>query len=759
MVKTRAGGTPRLNIVQPLDEAMFPADISAPTFRWEDPSAECDAWLVEFAFAGGRHLEFSSALREWAPSDEEWKTIQRNSLESETTVTITGRDSASPAKALSSGSISITTSQDEVAAPLFYREVNLPFREAVKDPSQIRWRFGTVSSRQQPPVVLERLPVCGNCHSFSADGAVLGLDVDYANDKGSYAISPVSRYMTLDREKIISWKDYRRADSEPTFGLLSQVSPDGRYVISTVQDLSVFVPRHDLAFSQLFFPIKGILVVYDRSTREFRALPGADDKQFVQSNPVWSPDGKWIVFARSKTYQLRKRTPSRSMLLSPEECDEFLQGKEMFRFDLYRLAFNGGSGGVPEPLAGASHNGMSNYFPKFSPDGKWIVFCKANSFMLLQPDSELNIIPAEGGSARRLRCNTSRMNSWHSWSPNSKWLVFSSKVYSPYTQLFLTHIDEEGNSSVPVVLSWFTQPDRAANIPEFVNTRGDAIQKIAVDFLDDGNYYRAAIEYIVKGEAEGAVPLLRKALKINPKNAAAHVELAGALARVGGTEEAKDHLAKVFELHRDGPQSEDLAEAHARLGFLLYNERQLPQASDHCRQALAVKPDHYQARATLGLIQLDLGDVTEGEANLARAHREGPEDAFTNYAWGNLLYRQGRPTEAAVLYRLALKEQPDLVPAILGLASVGMMQQRAEQHNGEEPLVLAQRACELTHHKDLSALRILAGAYALAGRFADAISTSKDALRIADANGDTKSAAGIREMLKLYEQIQARKRP
>ena len=35
--------------------------------------------------------------------------------------------------------------------------------------------------------------------------------------------------------------------------------------------------------------------------------------------------------------------------------------------------------------------------------GSWIVFCKARSYMLLQRDSELYIIPAEGGEARRLR--------------------------------------------------------------------------------------------------------------------------------------------------------------------------------------------------------------------------------------------------------------------------------------------------------------------------------------------------------------------
>ena len=39
------------------------------------------------------------------------------------------------------------------------------------------------------------------------------------------------------------------------------------------------------------------------------------------------------------------------------------------------------------------------------------------------------------------------MNSWHSFSPNGRWLVFSSKSRSPYTQMFLTHVDEQGNDT------------------------------------------------------------------------------------------------------------------------------------------------------------------------------------------------------------------------------------------------------------------------------------------------------------------------
>ena len=59
----------------------------------------------------------------------------------------------------------------------------------------------------------------------------------------------------------------------------------------------------------------------------------------------------------------------------------------------------------------------------------------------------LYIVPSTGGEARPLRSNLKTMNSWHSFSPNGRWLVFSSKTPSFYTRLYLTHIDEDGNSS------------------------------------------------------------------------------------------------------------------------------------------------------------------------------------------------------------------------------------------------------------------------------------------------------------------------
>ncbi|MCX6866496.1 MAG: hypothetical protein NTV46_09815, partial [Verrucomicrobia bacterium] len=383
-------GRDGLEIVYPLDASVFPPEIAAPTFRWRDKDSKADAWLVAIEFAGGKQpLKALTRTAEWTPTPEQWREVTTGSQAAQAKLTVLGVNRAAANKILSSGTIRIGTSRDEVGAPIFFREVNLPFLTAVTDPAKyIRWRLGPISSPQPPPIVLEKLAVCGNCHSFSKDGATLAMEVDSGNEKGGYAIAPVKEEIDLDPSKVIDWNDYKRDAEEPTFGLLCQISPDGRYVVGTVKDRALAVYKPDIMFSQLFFLIKGYLAIYDRETKTIRALPGADDPEFVQTNPSWSPDGRAIVFARSrsKAYNPESLRKSRSVLVPQKEAEEFLSGGKTFLYDLYRIPFNEGRGGKAEPIIGASNNGMSNYFAKYSPDGKWIVFCKARSFMLLQPD-------------------------------------------------------------------------------------------------------------------------------------------------------------------------------------------------------------------------------------------------------------------------------------------------------------------------------------------------------------------------------------
>jgi tetratricopeptide (TPR) repeat protein len=734
-----------LTIHYPLDKTLFPPEIVPPTFHWEDGNSRSNMWLVSLGFQDDEdRLNFVCREPNWTPQRQQWETIKKRSMEREVRITILGIRHRITTRILSAGRISIKTSKDPVGAPLFYREVNLPFIDAVKDPSHIRWRFGSISSPRQPPIILENLPVCGNCHSFPKDGKTLAMDVDYANSKASYVVTQVAEQMTLAPKDIITWNDYRKEDGQQTFGLLSQISPDGRYVLSTVKDASVFVPKPDLAFSQLFFPVKGILCVYDRDTGTFASLPGADDPQFVQSNPSWSPDGQYIVFARTRAYKLKNISGPRKVLLTPEECKEFLEDGKPFLFDLYRILFNGGKGGEPEPIEGASNNGMSNFFAKYSPDGQWIVFCKAKSYMLLQPDSELYIIPAEGGTARRLRCNTSRMNSWHSFSPNGRWLVFSSKANSPYTQLFLTHINEQGQSSPAVLLNHFTSSDRAANIPEFINVKPTAIKRIREQFLDDFSYLRAASEFIKGDDFVGAERQCRKSLELNPKNAKAHAVLGIALVRQDKLDEANGHLLEAIRLDPTD------YEAHYTLGQAMTRQKKFDDAIRQFSEVLRLRPDYTQAHGYMGSLLLAKGTLDQAAAHLLQALSLDPNYVDAHYNMGQLMLRLKKLDEAIGHLSQAVALKPDDAQAHYKLAMA-----LAQHQQPGQAIVHYTKAVSLEPQVDTSTglNHLLASHYAEIRRFREAASYEEKALKLARAAGREKLVQEFEKRLKVYKQL------
>src|SRR5450759_1960593 len=156
----------------------------------------------------------------------------------------------------------------------------------------------------------------------------------------------------------------------------------------------------------------------------------------------------------------------------------------------------------------------------------------------MRPDSQLYIVPFKGGAARRLRSNTPRMNSWHSFSPNGRWLVFSSKGRSVYTQMYLTHIDENGDDSPAILIEDATAANRAVNIPEFLNIPPDGLQKISAPATEFYRLYNVAAGLAQKGQHAEAILAWKKAIQLEPEDANAHFHLGTSLQRQGQFEEA-----------------------------------------------------------------------------------------------------------------------------------------------------------------------------------------------------------------------------
>ena len=488
--KVQQKSTP-LTFLYPFNGALFPNEFPAPAFQWNDPDASVREWRIKLYLKNDSYcIDTLVNCKSWKPSEMQWDSLKMLSGGK----TIYAELQRSTGKSVKKR-IHFSISGDNVAAPILYREVILPFVSAEANLDSLAYRLVNVGSPEPPYFSMKKFMVCANCHSFSSDGKTIALDLDAAKrDKGGYFIADITDTIVFDTSNYISWN---KLQERATFGMFSKISPTGRYIVTTIKDRVInenfeYLPEN-IPFSQLFFPVNGVLAIYDREENKIWELPGANMEEFVQSNAFWTPDGKNILFCRAKALEY---TGDKNEIRVNDQAltDQFVNRERDFKFDIYTIPFNNGKGGVATPVMGASNNGKSNYFPAVSPDGKWLVFCQADNYMLLNPDSKLYIVPAEGGKARKLKCNLPLMNSWHAWSPNSKWVVFSSKGLSIYTDLFLTHIDEKGNASVPVLIETVRRKSRAANYPEFVDIPPDQKFNMVYNYVNLDHIVRAMLQ-------------------------------------------------------------------------------------------------------------------------------------------------------------------------------------------------------------------------------------------------------------------------
>jgi tetratricopeptide (TPR) repeat protein len=312
--------------------------------------------------------------------------------------------------------------------------------------------------------------------------------------------------------------------------------------------------------------------------------------------------------------------PAKPVAMAPGDPNE-----TQIRFDLYRMPFGDGRGGTPEPIPGAGNNGMSNSFPKVSPDGKWLVWTKSRNGMLLRPDGRLWIMRLPRGTPREMTCNTSLMNSWHSFSPNGRWLVFSSKQNTPYTQLFLTHIDDNGQDSPAILIERTQAANRAANIPEFVNTPYAGFGEIAVPAVAHREHFYRANDLAKEGKKDEAIDELNRALEGDAKDWRTydwkyHDKISRLLMEQGRTDEAVVHMRKSLELN---PLN---AAMHANLGYVLYERGNLDEARKELNTALRLAPDVALSWLNRGSIRLSQSDAEGARADFTRAIELAPDD-------------------------------------------------------------------------------------------------------------------------------------
>ncbi len=431
-----------LKITNPYEGSSFPRNIAAPEFRWEDRTD--NLWMVSLTAPGWNEpVRVVTNGRGWRPDAALWERVKSSGAGGNVTLEVRGIRAEGTARAgdtVYADSISFHVSEYDADPMIIYRMVT-PLFHAFKTPD-IWWR--DITSFNKGLFYPGDGVYCTNCHAFPGSPDLKREDLEVAIAVRKQLGKPTYRILGL----------YNFASRVGrTLGINSffmSWDPLGTKMIAC-KGVEIYSKPLVTLEAQEFFVRHADIVVVDAKTLKEEPLPGASTAEYMETFPAWSPDGKTILFARAE-----------------EMGDEWHETK----FNLYRLAYNDGKGGTPEPVSDACDNGLSNFFPRFSPDGKWIVFNKADWSSLVAPTADLYIMSTQPGSRpRKLECNVDyAMDSWHSWSSNSRWLLFATKRRDGiFATVMMTEIDENGHASPPIELP--TKDGNTMmcyNVPEFM---------------------------------------------------------------------------------------------------------------------------------------------------------------------------------------------------------------------------------------------------------------------------------------------------
>lgn len=217
------------------------------------------------------------------------------------------------------------------------------------------------------------------------------------------------------------------------------------------------------------------IIAYDVEKDEVTNLE--NDSTEFEVFPAWAPDGKTLYYC-SAHFERQDTTMSKGK-------EVVLRSKEL-KYNIYKKSFD------PETMAfgpreivfQADSMDMSAVLPRISPDGRHLLFTMGSYgyFHIWHHDADLWMLDLSTdtdehvGAARPMtEWNSDDTESYHSWSSNGRWVVFSSRRDDgTYTRPFFAHIDKDGKATKPFELPQ-ADPDyhrlfmKCYNIPEFMH--------------------------------------------------------------------------------------------------------------------------------------------------------------------------------------------------------------------------------------------------------------------------------------------------
>jgi hypothetical protein len=291
---------------------------------------------------------------------------------------------------------------------------------------------------------------CFNCHAFNKNNpATMNLHI-----RGSHGAT-----MLWVNSKMEMYNT--KTDSTISSCVYPYWHPSGKYIAYSVnQTKQAF---HAVCNERIeVFDQASDVVVYNLRTNQLLSCPQLKTSDF-ETFPVFSPDGNTLYFCSSKKQDIQSNY-------------------KKIKYSLCKIAFNpatGEFGNKVDTLVSSARTGKSISFPRPSFDGKYLMFTVSNygNFSIWHREADLYLLTLKNESVRPLtEVNSAETESFHDWSVNSHWFVFSSRRGDGlYTRPYFASIDDNGKVTKPFLLPqkdprFYDVSLSSYNVPEFVTS-------------------------------------------------------------------------------------------------------------------------------------------------------------------------------------------------------------------------------------------------------------------------------------------------
>ena len=310
-----------------------------------------------------------------------------------------------------------------------------------------------LSNFDQNPIIENTLipGTCVNCHAFNQNNPNT-MSLHLRGAQGATMLLVDGKMEMLNT----------KTDSTLSACVYPYWHPSGKFIAYSVNKTKQAF--HEVCNERVeIFDEASDVVVYNVVTNQLTStkLLRSDD---LETFPVFSPDGNTLYFCSSKKQDIQT-------------------GYKKIKYSLCKIDFNpatGAFGSKVDTLVSAARTGKSVSFPRPSFDGKFLMFTLSDygNFSIWHREADLYLLTLKNGTFRSINeVNSNETESFHDWSSNSHWFVFSSRRGDGlYTRPYFASIDENGKATKPFMLPqkdprFYDNSLNSFNVPEFVTSK------------------------------------------------------------------------------------------------------------------------------------------------------------------------------------------------------------------------------------------------------------------------------------------------